>query len=139
MATIRLGAVASKVSWRYLHVKRSTWQPRKSEASGLRMTSVNYNSLAHRTTWRRRAISWGGSKSGWVSRGRGGGGELVVKGYVDASFDTDLDDSKSQTGYVYILNGGAVSCAVASKASWRDLHVKWSTWQPRRQHMKQSG
>ena len=35
--------------------------------------------------------------------------ELVVKGYVDASFDTDLDDSKSQTGYVYILNGGAVS------------------------------
>ena len=26
--------------------------------------------------------------------------ELVVKGYVDASFDTDLDDSKSQTGYV---------------------------------------
>ena len=39
----------------------------------------------------------------------GGDEELVVKGYVDASFDTDLDDSKSQTGYVYILNGGAVS------------------------------
>ena len=35
--------------------------------------------------------------------------EFVVKGYVDASFDSDLDDSKSQTGYVYILNGGAVS------------------------------
>ena len=27
----------------------------------------------------------------------GGDEELVVKGYVDASFDTDLDDSKSQT------------------------------------------
>ena len=39
----------------------------------------------------------------------GGDKELVVKGYVNASFDTDLDDSKSQTGYVYILNGGAVS------------------------------
>ena len=39
----------------------------------------------------------------------GGDEELVVKGYVDASFDIDLDDSKSQTGYVYILNGGAVS------------------------------
>ena len=39
----------------------------------------------------------------------GGDEELIVKGYVDASFDTDLDDSKSQTGYVYILNGGAVS------------------------------
>ena len=39
----------------------------------------------------------------------GGDEELVVKGYVDASFDTDLNDSKSQSGYVYILNGGAVS------------------------------
>ena len=35
--------------------------------------------------------------------------ELVVKGYVDASFDTDPDDSKSQTGYIFILNGGSVS------------------------------
>ena len=39
----------------------------------------------------------------------GGDKELVVNGYVDASFDTDLDDSKSQNGYVFILNGGAVS------------------------------
>ena len=38
----------------------------------------------------------------------GGDKELVVNGYVDASFDTDLDDSKSQTGYVFLLNGGAV-------------------------------
>ena len=35
--------------------------------------------------------------------------ELVVNCYVDASFDTDPDDSKSQTGYVFILNGGPVS------------------------------
>ena len=39
----------------------------------------------------------------------GGEKELVVNGYVDASFDTNSDDSKSQTGYVFILNGGAVS------------------------------
>ena len=39
----------------------------------------------------------------------GGDEELVVKGYVDASFDSDPDDSKSQTGYVFLLNGGAVS------------------------------
>ena len=32
-----------------------------------------------------------------------------MKGYVDASFDTDLDDFKSQTGYIFLLNGGAVS------------------------------
>ena len=35
--------------------------------------------------------------------------ELVINGYVDASFDTDPDDSKSQTRYIFILNGGAVS------------------------------
>ena len=39
----------------------------------------------------------------------GGDKELIVYGHVDASFDTDLDDSKSQTGYMFILNGGAVS------------------------------
>ena len=39
----------------------------------------------------------------------GGDKELVVNGYIDASFDTDLDDSKSQSGYVFLLNGGAVS------------------------------
>ena len=34
---------------------------------------------------------------------------LVAKCYVDASFDTDPDDSKSQSGYVFLMNGGAVS------------------------------
>ena len=37
----------------------------------------------------------------------GGDKEFVVKSYVDASFDTDLDDSKSQSGYV--LNVGEIS------------------------------
>jgi hypothetical protein len=35
--------------------------------------------------------------------------ELVVKGYNDASFQTDVDDSKSQSGFVCYLSGGAVS------------------------------
>jgi hypothetical protein len=35
--------------------------------------------------------------------------ELSIKGYVDASFDTDQDNPKSQTGYVFMLNGGSVS------------------------------
>jgi hypothetical protein len=39
----------------------------------------------------------------------GGDEQLAVKCYADASFDTNPDDSKSQIGYVYILNGGAVS------------------------------
>ena len=35
--------------------------------------------------------------------------ELVVSGYTDASFQTDKDDYRSQSGFVFILNGGAVS------------------------------
>ena len=37
----------------------------------------------------------------------GGDKRFVVKGYVDARFDTDPDDSKSQSGY--ILKVGAIS------------------------------
>ena len=32
-----------------------------------------------------------------------------VKGYTDANFQYDRDDSKSQSGYVFTLNDGAVS------------------------------
>ena len=39
----------------------------------------------------------------------GGEEEIVARCYVDASFDTDPDDSKSQSGYVFLMNGGAVS------------------------------
>ena len=39
----------------------------------------------------------------------GGEEELNVKGYVDASLQTDRDDCQSQTGFVYVMNGGAVS------------------------------
>ena len=39
----------------------------------------------------------------------GGDEELVVKGYTDASFQTDRDDTVSQSGFVFCLNGGAVS------------------------------
>nr|GEZ57816.1 hypothetical protein [Tanacetum cinerariifolium] len=34
--------------------------------------------------------------------------ELRVNYYYDAGFETDRDDTKSQTGHVFILNGGAV-------------------------------
>jgi hypothetical protein len=39
----------------------------------------------------------------------GGEAELVVKSYIDASFQIDADDSKSQSGFVFCFNGGAVS------------------------------
>ena len=39
----------------------------------------------------------------------GGEEELIVNGYTDAAFQTDVENSKSQSGYVFCLNGGAVS------------------------------
>ena len=38
-----------------------------------------------------------------------GDGDLNVEGYSDASFQSNREDSKSQSGYVFTLNGGAVS------------------------------
>ena len=38
-----------------------------------------------------------------------GGAELQVKGYANASFQIDRDDSKSQSGYIFTLNNGAQS------------------------------
>jgi hypothetical protein len=35
--------------------------------------------------------------------------ELVVTGYRDASFQTYADDSKSQSDFMFCINGGAVS------------------------------
>ncbi|KAK8593022.1 hypothetical protein V6N12_045111 [Hibiscus sabdariffa] len=35
--------------------------------------------------------------------------KLGIKGYIDASFQTEKDDSRSQSGFVFCLNGGAVS------------------------------
>jgi hypothetical protein len=39
----------------------------------------------------------------------GGEEELVVKGYNDASFQTNVDDSKLQSGFMFYLNRGEVS------------------------------
>ena len=39
----------------------------------------------------------------------GGEEELIVTGYTDASFQTDKDDSKSHSDFVFKVNGGAVS------------------------------
>ena len=35
--------------------------------------------------------------------------ELVISGYTDAGFQSDLDDLRSQSCFVFCLNGGAVS------------------------------
>ncbi|KAL3497598.1 hypothetical protein ACH5RR_040330 [Cinchona calisaya] len=38
-----------------------------------------------------------------------GGQKLTVYGYTDASFQSDKDDRKSRSGYLFTLNGGALS------------------------------
>ena len=38
-----------------------------------------------------------------------GENELGVKGYTYVSYLTDSNDSRSQSGYVFVMNGGAVS------------------------------
>jgi hypothetical protein len=35
-----------------------------------------------------------------IFQGNGGDKEFAVNGYIDASFDTDPDDSESQTRYI---------------------------------------
>ncbi len=44
-------------------------------------------------------------------------GELGVTCYTDASFETDRDDSRSQTGYVFVMNGGAVDWKSAKQST----------------------
>ncbi|KAK8694822.1 hypothetical protein V6N13_072366 [Hibiscus sabdariffa] len=44
-----------------------------------------------------------------VSLFYGGKEELGIKGYTDASFQTDKDDSRSQSGFVFCLNKDTVS------------------------------
>src|SRR3954470_22126321 len=46
----------------------------------------------------------------------GGDEQLIVNGYTDATWNTDLDDSKSQSRYVFTLNGAAVSWRSAKQS-----------------------
>ncbi|GJS87294.1 retrotransposon protein, putative, ty1-copia subclass [Tanacetum coccineum] len=43
--------------------------------------------------------------------------KLKVTCYADASFQTDKDDTKSQTGYVFVLNGGAMNWKSANQST----------------------
>ena len=46
--------------------------------------------------------------------------DLVVNGYTDASFLSDKDDFRSQSGYVFCLNGGAVSWKSSKQSTVAD-------------------
>ncbi|GKA37250.1 putative retrotransposon protein [Tanacetum coccineum] len=50
--------------------------------------------------------------------------ELRVSCYTDAGYLTDVDDCKSQTGYVFILNGGVVDWKSAKKSIFATSSVE---------------
>ncbi|KAK4400713.1 Retrovirus-related Pol polyprotein from transposon RE2 [Sesamum angolense] len=45
-----------------------------------------------------------------------GGRELILEGYSDASFQLDDDDAKSQSGFIFKLNGGVVAWKSSKQA-----------------------
>ena len=49
---------------------------------------------------------------------------MKVIGYCDASFQTDRDDSRSQTRYLFTLNGGAVSWKSSKQSTTSDSTTK---------------
>lgn len=53
-----------------------------------------------------------------------GDSELKLKGYTDASFALDKDDSKSTSGYVFTLNGGAVSWKSSKQSTVADSTIE---------------
>ena len=50
----------------------------------------------------------------------GGDEELKVRGFTDASFQTDRDDFRSQSGFVFCLNGGAVTWKSSKQSTVAD-------------------
>ncbi|GKB79932.1 retrotransposon protein, putative, ty1-copia subclass, partial [Tanacetum coccineum] len=56
------------------------------------------------------------SKSQGASTPASNVGSIMVSCYTDAGYLTDADDLKSQTGYVFVLNGGAVDWKSAKQS-----------------------
>ncbi|KAL0405485.1 UNVERIFIED_CONTAM: Retrovirus-related Pol polyprotein from transposon TNT 1-94 [Sesamum latifolium] len=49
-----------------------------------------------------------------------GGEELILESCSDASFQSDDDDAKSQSGFVFKLNGGVVAWKSSKQATTAD-------------------
>ena len=65
----------------------------------------NFDLAVHHWTAVKIVLSYWMTKE--IFLGYGGNKEFVIKSYIDASFNTDLDDSESRSGY--ILKVGAFS------------------------------
>ena len=54
----------------------------------------------------------------------GGEENLVVNGYTNASFQIDIDDSQSQSGFAFTINGGVVSWKSSKQETVTDSTTK---------------
>ncbi|KAL0319547.1 UNVERIFIED_CONTAM: Retrovirus-related Pol polyprotein from transposon TNT 1-94 [Sesamum radiatum] len=79
----------------------------------------------------RREAHWGAVKSifKYLKRTKDmfliyGGGELILEGYSDATFQSDDDDAKSQSGFVFKLNGGVVAWKSSKQDTTADSTTK---------------
>ncbi|KAL0304977.1 UNVERIFIED_CONTAM: Copia protein, partial [Sesamum calycinum] len=50
--------------------------------------------------------------------------ELILEGYNDTSFQSDDDDAKSQSGFVFKLSGGVVASKSAKQATTTDSTIE---------------
>jgi hypothetical protein len=50
--------------------------------------------------------------------------ELIVTGYTNACFQTDMDDYKSQFNFVFCLNGGTVSWKSSKEDTVANLMIE---------------
>ncbi|GJU33662.1 hypothetical protein Tco_1182016 [Tanacetum coccineum] len=77
-----------------------------------RMKNVPYasavGSIMYAVRCTRHDVVFANTKDMFLVYGGNPSTELRVECYCDAGFETDRDDTKSQTGYVFVLNGGAV-------------------------------
>ena len=53
-----------------------------------------------------------------------GDSELKVRGYTNASFQIDKDDYKSQSGSIFLLNGGAVNWKSSKQSTITDFTIE---------------
>ncbi|KAL0300297.1 UNVERIFIED_CONTAM: hypothetical protein Sangu_3128600 [Sesamum angustifolium] len=53
-----------------------------------------------------------------------GGGELILEGYNNASFETDGDDAKYRSGFVFKLNGVVVARKSSKQATTANSTTK---------------
>ncbi|KAL0291790.1 UNVERIFIED_CONTAM: Retrovirus-related Pol polyprotein from transposon TNT 1-94 [Sesamum angustifolium] len=53
-----------------------------------------------------------------------GGGELMLEGYSDTSFPLDNSEVKSQSGFVFKMNGGVVAWNSSKQATTKDSTTK---------------